>query len=59
MVLSEIDEIENYLPKFQVLAMRSAINDRIFQIRKEEITICKEQGIQQEDYLDDFRYCQQ
>ena len=58
MVLSEIDEIKNYLPYFQVLAMRSAINDRIFQIRKEEITICKEQGIQQEDYLDDFRYCQ-
>lgn len=39
----------------EVLAMRSGINDRIFQIRKEEITICLDQGIQQEDYLDDFR----
>eukprot|EP00088_Acartia_fossae_P011222 TRINITY_DN1563_c0_g1_i16.p1 TRINITY_DN1563_c0_g1~~TRINITY_DN1563_c0_g1_i16.p1 ORF type:complete len:617 (-),score=231.60 TRINITY_DN1563_c0_g1_i16:858-2708(-) len=39
----------------KVLTVRGNINDRIFDIRKEEVNICIEQGIGQEDKLNQLR----
>ena len=46
----------SYSHLIQVLTVRGNINDRIFDIRKEEVNICIEQGIGQEDKLNQLRY---
>ena len=39
----------------QVLEIREAVLDRIFKLRKEEIEICEDQNIKQEDNLTNLR----
>ena len=39
-----------------MLEIREAVLDRIFKLRKDEIAICDDQNIKQEDNLTNLRY---
>ncbi len=47
------------MPSFlQILEVREAVLERIFKVRKEEVKICPDQNIRQEEMLNTIRFGQ-